>query len=314
MRRIAEPLHIGWVGTGVMGAPMAGHLLAAGHALRVSTRTRARAEDLVAQGAQWCATPAAAAEGADVVCIMVGYPADVREVVLGDDEAAALRARRGVLGALDDGGLLIDFTTSSPGLAEEIHAAAAERGAEALDAPVSGGDVGARNGTLVVMAGGSEAAFARAHPVFDAVGERIVHCGPPGAGQHTKMMNQVAIAAGMIAVCEALLYAHRAGLDLDRAVETIGGGAAGSWSLSNYGPRILKGDLEPGFKVDHFVKDLGLALEEARRMGLSLPGTALAEQLYVAAQGRDLGQKGTQSLIAVLAGLSGEDWALSAPR
>ncbi len=305
MRRIAEPLTIGWVGTGVMGAPMAGHLLAAGHALRVSTRTRARAEDLVEQGAQWCATPAAAAEGADVVCTMVGYPADVREVVLGDD---------GVLGALGDGGLLIDFTTSSPGLAEEIHAAAAERGAEALDAPVSGGDVGARNGTLVVMAGGSEAAFARAQPVFDAVGERIVHCGPPGAGQHTKMMNQVAIAAGMIAVCEALLYAQRAGLDLERAVETIGGGAAGSWSLANYGPRILKGDLEPGFKVDHFVKDLGLALEEARRMRLSLPGTALAEQLYVAAQGRDLGQKGTQSLIAVLAGLSGEDWALSAPR
>jgi 3-hydroxyisobutyrate dehydrogenase len=305
MRRIAEPLTIGWVGTGVMGAPMAGHLLAAGHALRVSTRTRARAEDLVEQGAQWCATPAAAAEGADVVCTMVGYPADVREVVLGED---------GVLGALGDGGLLIDFTTSSPGLAEEIHAAAAERGAEALDAPVSGGDVGARNGTLVVMAGGSEAAFARAQPVFDAVGERIVHCGPPGAGQHTKMMNQVAIAAGMIAVCEALLYAQRAGLDLERAVETIGGGAAGSWSLANYGPRILKGDLEPGFKVDHFVKDLGLALEEARRMRLSLPGTALAEQLYVAAQGRDLGQKGTQSLIAVLAGLSGEDWALSAPR
>ncbi len=173
---------------------------------------------------------------------------------------------------------------------------------------MSGGDVGARNAKLVIMAGGDATAFDRAAPVFEAVGERIVHTGPPGTGQHTKMMNQVAIAAGMIAVCEALLYAHRAGLDLDRAVETIGGGAAGSWSLSNYGPRILKGDLEPGFKVDHFVKDLGLALEEARRMGLALPGTALAEQLYVAAQGRDLGQKGTQSLIAVLAGLSGVDW------
>ena len=300
MRRIAEPLHIGWVGTGVMGAPMAGHLLAAGHAVSVFSRTRARADDLVAQGATWCDTPAAAAAGADVVCTMVGYPSDVREVVLGED---------GVLGALGDGGLLIDFTTSSPGLAEELHAAAAERGAEALDAPVSGGDVGARNGTLVVMAGGGEAAFARAAPVFDAVGGRIVHCGPPGTGQHTKMTNQVAIAAGMIAVCEALLYAHRAGLDLERTVETIGGGAAGSWSLANYGPRILRGDLEPGFKVDHFVKDLGLALEEARRLGLALPGTALAEQLYVAAQGRDLGQKGTQSLIAVLAGLSGADWS-----
>ena len=299
MRRIAEPLHIGWVGTGVMGAPMAGHLLAAGHTLSVTSRTRARADDLVEQGARWCDTPAAAAAEADVVCTMVGYPADVREVILGED---------GVLGALGEGGLLIDFTTSSPGLAEEIHAAAAGRGAEALDAPVSGGDVGARNAKLVIMAGGDATAFDRAAPVLEAVGERIVHTGPPGTGQHTKMMNQVAIAAGMIAVCEALLYAHRAGLDLDRAVETIGGGAAGSWSLSNYGPRILKGDLEPGFKVDHFVKDLGLALEEARRMGLALPGTALAEQLYVAAQGRDLGQKGTQSLIAVLAGLSGVDW------
>ena len=179
---------------------------------------------------------------------------------------------------------------------------------------MSGGDVGARDAKLVIMAGGSAAAFARAEPLLAALGERIVHAGPPGAGQHTKMMNQIAIAAGMIAVCEALLYAYRAGLDLDRAVATIGGGAAGSWSLANYGPRILKGDLEPGFKVDHFVKDLGLALEEARRMRLALPGTALAEQLYVAAQGRDLGQKGTQSLVAVLAGLSDVEWERLSPR
>ena len=299
MRPIAESLHIGWVGTGVMGAPMAGHLLAAGHRVSVFSRTREKAEALVEQGARWCDTPAAAAAEADVVCTMVGYPADVREVTLGED---------GVLGAIAEGALLIDFTTSSPGLAQEIHAAAQARGVEALDAPVSGGDVGAREAKLVIMAGGSEEAFARAEPLFAHLGGRVVHAGPPGAGQHTKLMNQIAIAAGMIAVCEALLYAHRAGLDLDRAVETIGGGAAGSWSLSNYGPRILKGDLEPGFKVDHFVKDLGLALEEARRMGLALPGTALAEQLYVAAQGHDLGQKGTQSLIAVLAKLSGADW------
>ena len=310
MRRIAESLNIGWVGTGVMGAPMAGHLLAAGHRVSVFSRTREKAEALVGQGARWCDTPAAAAAEADVVCTMVGYPADVREVILGDERSGGEPSARdrSLLGAIAEGALLIDFTTSSPGLAQEIHAAAQARGVEALDAPVSGGDVGAREAKLVIMAGGSEEAFARAEPLFAELGGRVVHAGPPGAGQHTKLMNQIAIAAGMIAVCEALLYAHRAGLDLDRAVETIGGGAAGSWSLSNYGPRILKGDLEPGFKVDHFVKDLGLALEEARRMGLALPGTALAEQLYVAAQGHDLGQKGTQSLIAVLAKLSGADW------
>ena len=159
------------------------------------------------------------------------------------------------------------------------------------------------------MAGGSEAAFERARPLLETLGGKIVHAGGPGAGQHTKMTNQIAIAAGMIAVCEALLYAHEAGLDVERAVETISGGAAGSWSLANYGPRMLAGDLEPGFKIDHFVKDLGLALEEARKLGLALPGAALAQQFYVAAQGQDLGQKGTQALIAVLARLSGVDWS-----
>lgn len=298
MRPIAEPLHIGWIGTGVMGAPMAGHLLDAGHPVDVYSRTRARADDLVARGARWCDTPAAAAAEADVVCTMVGYPADVREVILGD---------AGALGAAREGALLVDFTTSSPGLAEEIARAAAARGIEALDAPVSGGDVGARNATLVIMTGGGAAAFERARPVLDRLGGRVVHAGPAGAGQHTKMVNQVAIAAGMVAVCEALLYAHRAGLDLEATVETIAGGAAGSWSLANYGPRILRGDLEPGFKIDHFIKDLGLALEESRGMGLALPGTALAEQLYVAARAQGLGQKGTQALIAALAQLSGGD-------
>ena len=300
MRRIAEALDIGWIGTGVMGAPMAGHLLAAGHTLRVYSRTRERAAPLVEQGAEWRDTPAAAARDADVVCTMVGFPSDVRAVVLDDD---------GVLGAARAGSLLVDFTTSSPELAVEIAEAASARGIEALDAPVSGGDVGAREAKLVIMAGGSEAAFERARPLLETLGGRIVHAGGPGAGQHTKMTNQIAIAAGMIAVCEALLYAHEAGLDVERAVETISGGAAGSWSLANYGPRMLAGDLEPGFKIDHFVKDLGLALEEARKLGLALPGAALAQQFYVAAQGQDLGQKGTQALIAVLARLSGVDWS-----
>jgi 3-hydroxyisobutyrate dehydrogenase len=179
---------------------------------------------------------------------------------------------------------------------------------QALDAPVSGGDVGARNATLVIMVGGEPVAFERAEPLFDSLGKTIKLMGGPGSGQHTKMVNQIAIASGMIALCEALLYGHRAGLDLEQTIATIESGAAGSWSLSNYGPRILKGDLEPGFKIDHFVKDLGIALAEARRMKLSLPGTALAEQLYVAAQGQGLGQKGTHALSVALGRVSGHNW------
>ncbi|HEX8102167.1 MAG TPA: NAD(P)-dependent oxidoreductase [Solirubrobacteraceae bacterium] len=293
------PARIGWIGTGLMGASMAGHLLAAGHPVDVFTRTRERAASLLDQGARWCDSPAAVAREADVVVTMLGYPSDVREVVLGGD---------GVLGAAREGTLLIDMTTSEPSLAVEIAAAASERGVEALDAPVSGGDVGARNATLVIMAGGSEAAFARARPLFDIMGRTVVHQGPPGAGQHTKMVNQIAISSGMIAVCEALLYAARAGLDLERTVETISGGAAGSWSLANYGPRLLRDDLEPGFKIDHFIKDLGIALDEARRLGLALPGLALAEQLYLGASAQGLGEKGTQALVVALARLAGREW------
>jgi len=295
----AVPLNIAWIGTGVMGAPMAGHLLDAGHRLAVFNRTRARAEGLLARGADWRESPAQAARDADVVCTMLGTPADVREVVLGDGR---------VLESMRPGSLLIDFTTSEPSLAVEIHLAASARGVGALDAPVSGGDVGAREGRLVIMVGGEQDAFDRAAPLLEPLARTISLAGGPGAGQHTKMTNQLAIAAGMIGVCEALIYAHRAGLDVERTLETIAGGAAGSWSLSNYGPRLLRGDLEPGFKVDHFVKDLGIALAEARRLGVSLPGAALAEQLYVAVSAQGLGQKGTQSLAVALAGLSGVDW------
>jgi 3-hydroxyisobutyrate dehydrogenase len=291
---------IGWIGTGVMGAPMCGHLLDAGHTIGVYNRTRERADPLVERGATWHDSPAAVAAESDIVFTMVGYPADVRATILDED---------GVLQALAPGSLLIDMTTSEPSLAEEIAAAAQEREVGALDAPVSGGDVGARNATLVVMAGGAEADFERALPLLRELGGTITRQGGPGAGQHTKMMNQIAIASGMIGVCEALLYAHRAGLDVARALDTIKGGAAGSWSLSNYAPRLLDGDLEPGFKVDHFVKDLGIALAEARRMRLSLPGLALAEQLYVATQAQDLGQKGTHALLVALARVSAvDDW------
>ena len=286
---------VGWIGTGVMGGSMCGHLLAAGYPVRVFNRSRDRAEALVEAGAVWCDSPEEVAAGSDVTFSIVGYPADVRSVILGP---------AGVLQGAADGSVIVDMTTSEPTLAREISAAAAERGVEALDAPVSGGDVGARNATLVVMVGGTEAGFGRVLPLFEKLGQKIVLEGGPGSGQHTKMMNQIAIASGMVAICEALLYADAAGLDLERALDTISGGAAGSWSLTNYTPRILRGDLEPGFKIDHFLKDLGIALAEAGRMNVSLPGTALAEQLYRAARAQGYGQNGTQALVAALASLN----------
>ncbi len=276
---------------------MAGHLLEAGYEVTVFNRTRSRAEELISAGARWAESPAELAAGADVVFTMLGYPADVRDMLLGDG---------GVIRAMRPGSLAIDMTTSEPALAAQIHGVAAARDVQALDAPVSGGDVGARNAALVIMVGGEQAAFERAEPLFDKLGRLSVRQGAAGAGQHTKMVNQVAIASGMIGVCEAMLYAQRAGLDVERVIDTIKDGAAGSWSLSNYGPRLLRDDLEPGFKIDHFVKDLGIALAEARRMRLALAGTALAEQLYVAAQAQGFGEKGTQALLATLKRLNDE--------
>jgi len=286
---------IGWIGTGVMGAPMAGHLLSAGHELTVYSRTRSRADELVSAGARWADSPSELAASVDVVFTMLGFPADVRTTLL--DEGA-------VLDSMKPGSLVIDMTTSEPTLAVEIHEAAAARELQALDAPVSGGDVGARNAALVIMVGGDQDAFDQAEPLLQTLGRVVMLEGVAGSGQHTKMVNQIAIASGMIGLCEAMLYAQRAGLDSERVLDTIKDGAAGSWSLSNYGPRLLKGDLEPGFKIDHFVKDLGLALLEARRMRLPLTGTALAEQLYVAAQAQGFGQNGTQALLATLARLA----------
>jgi 3-hydroxyisobutyrate dehydrogenase len=282
-----------------MGLPMCGHLMEAGHEVCVHNRTRERAAPLVERGATWCDSPADVAAGAEVVFSMLGFPADVRAVVLDDG---------GLLDAMAEGTVYVDLTTSEPSLAVEIAQDASAKGVEALDAPVSGGDVGARGGTLVVMVGGSAEGFARAQPLLETFGKTIVHLGGPGSGQHTKMVNQIAISSGMVAVCEALLYAQRSGLDPETVLDTISQGAAGSWSLSNYGPRLLKGDLKPGFKIDHFIKDLGIALNEARRMNLSLPGLALAEQLYVAAHAQGHGQDGTQALLVALAHLSSLDW------
>jgi len=244
-------------------------------------------------------TPAEVAAASDVVIAIVGYPADVREVMLG---------AQGALAGAREGSLLVDMTTSEPSLAVEIAEAATARGMAAVDAPVSGGDVGARNATLSIMVGGDEQAVDRVRPLFEVMGKTIVRQGGPGAGQHTKMVNQILIASGMIGVCEALLYAYKAGLDLETVLESVAPGAAGSWSLTNYAPRMLKGDFEPGFVVEHFVKDMGIALAEARRLNLSLPGLALAEQLYVALVAQGKGRKGTHSLILALAALSNVDW------
>ncbi len=290
---------VGWIGTGVMGRSMCGHLLEAGHEATVYTRTRERAGPLLERGAAWAASPAEVAAASEVVFAIVGFPTDVREVVLGPD---------GVLAGAREGSVLVDMTTSEPSLAVEIHEAAASRGVAALDAPVSGGDVGARAATLSIMVGGEAATVERVRPLLEAMGKTIVHQGGPGAGQHTKMVNQILIATGMIGVCEALLYAHRAGLDPATVLESVAGGAAGSWSLTNYGPRMLSGDFAPGFMVDHFVKDMGIALAEARRLRLSLPGLALAEQLYVALQAQGGGRRGTHALVLALARLSEIDW------
>jgi 3-hydroxyisobutyrate dehydrogenase len=292
-------LRVGWIGTGVMGSSMCGHVLDAGYSVTVHNRTPERAEPLLGRGAAWASSPAELAVASDAVFSIVGYPDDVRDVILGE---------QGVLEGAAPGSVVVDMTTSEPSLAMEIHSAANERGVDAIDAPVSGGDVGARNATLSIMIGGDEQAIERVRPILETMGTSIVHQGGAGAGQHTKMVNQVLIATGMIGVCEALLYGYKAGLDLDTVLESVAGGAAGSWSLTNYGPRMLAGDFAPGFVVDHFVKDMGIALAEAKQAKLSLPGLALAEQLYVALQAQGHGRRGTHSLILALASLSDIDW------
>jgi 3-hydroxyisobutyrate dehydrogenase len=287
------PASVGWIGTGVMGRSMAGHLLAAGYRVRVHTRSRERARALEDAGAEWCPSPRAAAEGAAIVCSMVGYPRDVEEVHLGPE---------GVFGATTPPALVIDFTTSSPSLARVLAERGAQRGIALLDAPVSGGDIGARQATLSIMVGGEPAAFAAAKPLLERLGKTIVHQGGPGTGQHAKMVNQILIAGTMVGLCEGLRYASRAGLNPESVLASVGGGAAGSWSVANLAPRILRGDFAPGFAIEHFVKDLGIALEEGARQGLDLPGLALAKRLYEAAKAAGLGRSGTHALYLYLMG------------
>jgi len=285
-------MKICWIGTGVMGAPMAGHLLDAGHECRIYTRTKSKAESLLRRGAVWCDSPAEAAAGADFAGMIVGMPADVEQVVFGEN---------GLLQGLGAGSLLVDFTTGSPSMAEKIAEAALRQNVAALDAPVSGGDVGARNATLSIMVGGDRSAFERALPVFNLLGKTVEYQGGPGAGQHTKMVNQILISGTMIGMCEALLYARKSGLEPQQVLKSVGGGAAASWSLSNLAPRIIRGDFEPGFFVEHFVKDMRIALEEAAGMDLELPGLKLVCSLYQKLQHElGMGRKGTQALIKAL--------------
>lgn len=278
---------IAFIGTGVMGRSMAGHLLAAGHRLHVHNRTPAKAADLVAAGATWHDTPGAAAAQADFVVTIVGYPRDVEETYFG---------AHGVLAHARRGAVLIDMTTSSPVLARRIAAAAAERSLSALDAPVTGGDVGAREARLSIMVGGDEAAFVRARPLFERMGKIVVHQGGPGAGQLCKLANQIGIASVMMSWCEALAFARGAGLDPARVLENIGGGAAGSVGMTVLAPRALRGDFAPGFYVKHFIKDMDLALEAAAELKLDLPGLATARRLYELARSRGYDDCGTQVL------------------
>ena len=300
MKKISpEQTRIGWIGTGVMGASMCKHLLEAGYQTTIFSRTRAKAESLILQGATWVDSPRAVAERSDVVFSIVGYPCDVREVLLGE---------HGALVGCQPGVVLVDMTTSEPSLAAKIAAEAAKQNVTSIDAPVSGGDVGAKNGTLSIMIGGDSVVVEALAPCWNAMGATWVCQGGPGAGQHTKMVNQTLIAAGMVGICEALLYAYRAGLDLERVLESIASGAAGSWSLSNLGPRMIANNFSPGFFVEHFIKDMRIVLAEARKMNLALPGMALAEQLYQALAAQGHARKGTHALILALAQLSGTDW------
>jgi 3-hydroxyisobutyrate dehydrogenase len=295
---------IGWIGTGVMGSSMCGHLMAAGYQATVFNRTRSKMKPLVEKGAAEASTPRAVAEASDVVFTIVGYPRDVRDVTLGAE---------GTLSGARSGAVLVDMTTSEPALAREIFEAAKARGVQAVDAPVSGGDVGAREARLSIMIGGEAETVAALMPFFQVMGKSIVHQGPAGAGQHTKMVNQILIATNMIGVCEGLLYGYKAGLDLTQVLQSVGSGAAGSWSLNNLGPRMIAGNFDPGFYVEHFLKDMGIALAEARAMRLALPGLALAEQLYRAVEAQGDGRKGTHALMLALSRLSAVDWKAASP-
>lgn len=281
-------MNITFIGTGVMGQGIIQHFLAAGHTVHIYTRTKAKAQTLIERGAQWYETAAAASQHGDVIFTMVGYPKDVEEVYFSET---------GIFTAAAAGKIVVDMTTSQPALAKRIAAHAETLGMQALDAPVSGGDIGAQNGTLSIMVGGTQSAFDAVYPLFETIGQNIRLQGPAGSGQHTKMCNQIAIATNMIGVCESIAYGKAAGLNMDSVLASIATGAAGSWSLSNLAPRMLKGDQAPGFYIMHMIKDMGIALEEAERMDLKLPGLEMAKAMYDELSTRGYDLNGTQALI-----------------
>lgn len=292
----AEHTKIGWVGTGVMGRWMCQHIMDLGYQMTVYNRTRAKADHLIKAGASWGNSPQVVAERSDVVFTIVGFPADVRQVYFGRD---------GILAGTSAGSITVDMTTTEPSLALEIYQQAKDQGVSAVDAPVSGGDVGAKEARLAIMIGGDDLTVQAVHPLFSAMGKNIVYQGSAGAGQHTKMCNQITIAGTMIGVCEALVYGAKAGLDLEVMLSTISKGAAGCWSLDNLAPRVLKRDFNPGFFVEHFIKDMSIALAEAKQMKLSLPGLALVHQLYLAVEAQEGSRLGTQALTLALEQMSG---------
>lgn len=286
---------IGWIGTGVMGSSMCLHLISKGYETVVYNRTKRKAKTLIENGTHWAKSPKEVAEKADVIFTIVGFPKDVREVYFGDD---------GIFEGIKEGSLIVDMTTTEPSLAEEIYEEANGRGAWSVDAPVSGGDIGAQAGTLSIMVGGDNKAVEAVMPLFKLMGKNIIHQGGPGKGQHAKMCNQIMASSLMIGVCETLLYGYKAGLDLNTMLSSVSKGAAASWMLDNVAPLMVKRDFRPGFYVEHFIKDMGIALQEAKRMDLTLPGLSLVHQLYIATKAQGHGRKGTQALLLALEKLS----------
>lgn len=287
---------IGWIGLGVMGRWMASHIMDKGYTLSVYNRTASKCDVLRQKGAYVCQSPVEVARRSDIVFTMVSYPKDVEDVILGQN---------GVLEGMRAGGVVVDMTTSEPSLARKIAEQCRTKGILSLDAPVSGGDVGAKEARLSIMVGGDQDALNRVTPLFQAMGKNITYLGAAGSGQHTKMVNQILICNNMMGVVEGLLYGHRAGLDLKQVISAVGAGAAGSWSINNLGPRIVDRNFDPGFFVEHFIKDMGIALVEAKRMNIALPGLALANQLYLALQAQGHGRKGTHALMLALETLNG---------
>jgi 3-hydroxyisobutyrate dehydrogenase len=282
---------IGWIGTGVMGAAMCEHLIQAGYRVTLHSRTKAKAQTLLEKGAVWADSPRAVAQAADTVVTMVGFPADVRRVYFSDS---------GLLPDAMSRKLFIDMTTTSPSLSCEIASRAATIGSAAIDAPVSGGDVGAKQATLSIMIGGPTKAVQAAMPLFELLGRTIVHQGGPGSGQHAKLCNQIVIAGTMVGVCESLLYGYKAGLEMDRLLQSIRRGAAACWTLDHLAPRILQRNFDPGFFVEHFVKDMSIVLEESKRMNVMVPGLTLVHGLYQTVMALGHGRSGTHALMLAL--------------